>query len=237
MSFCGTLVRLVAAAGLVVGSLVATAGPAEAACTIPVSGPTKWVIDGTDTYYKYTAKSSCSRIDSWDVDANVYGPNSTYKDYDWFYAYDSRPSSKIGVDDWTKPGKYTFGSKQWYAYDSDYNDVYVSGMPTPVVYAKYASRAWIAGTRSGSKVKLSGSIKRYCGSCVDGWDEGYTKRTGTVLLQRKRYDNKSWYTFKTLYNVSGTWSHTTARANKHYFRAIVKENSTSWSDPSNKVYR
>lgn len=237
MSLRGALASLLAGTGLVVGSLVVTAAPAQASCTIPVSGPTKWSIDGTDSYYKYTARPSCGGIDSWDATANVYGPNSTYKDYDYFDGFNGSPSSTIGVYDWTKPGKYIFGSKQWDAYDADFNDVYVSSMPTPAVYAKYASRAQIAGTRSGSRVKLSGSIKRYCEACINGWDEGYTKRTGNVKLQRKRYANGSWYTFKTLYGVSGTWKYTTSAARKYYFRAVVNEVTSSWSDASGQIYR
>jgi hypothetical protein len=237
MSIWGRFACLIAGAALVAGSLVATAAPADAACTIAITGPKKWVIDGTDSRYRYTGNPSCDEIDSWDASANLYGPNSTYRDFDFIWVGNGYRSQRILVDDYTKPGAYVFGSKDFAAWDQDYDRVRVSGMPTPTVRAKYASRARVSGTRSGSRVRLTGTIKRYCGSCIRGYDEGYTKRSGKVLLQRKRYDDGRWSTFKTLRKVDGRWSHTARFANRQYFRAVVTEIGHSWSASSNKVRR
>ncbi|MBO0812319.1 MAG: hypothetical protein J2P23_09780 [Microlunatus sp.] len=211
------------------------AGPAATSgqCQINITGSTRWVIDGSDTDYNYTAKPTCNASD-WDVNANIYGPNSTYKDYWFFWAYKGSSRDYVTVDDYTKPGKYIFGSKRVSAYDSNYRSIRFV-VTTPTIYARYRSTASISGTRNANRrVKLSGKIRRYRG----GFNDDYVLRPGAVLIQRKGRPSGTFRTVKTLRGTNGNYSWMSGRTNsKQYYRVVMRQNATVWQATSNTIYR
>jgi len=221
---------LLASPVLATGAIAATTQPAEASsCKISLSGlPTKVTIDSTDKRYWIRATASgCSQLNRSDSDAyaDAYGPNTTRKrTYDLIDAGFKKSSHiTLGSSDYTA-GKYVVRDDGSGIYDNDYDDLHYTWVTKSFV-AKYRSYTSLSAKRSGKKVTVHGTVKRYS----PDWYE-YVPHKRPVKVQR--YTAGAWHTIKTVTSSGGRYSYST-KTSKHYkYRAVIAETAKALGSTS-----
>lgn len=224
-------IAITAAAGLV--GAHSTPAAATAACTLKGSLPSKVVINKSNVTFYSTlrgsgnCKPSGGEFDG--ADAYLDGPNGTEDIPMWdsigqtyrfdFYAYEGHP------------GTYTLRDGEAFIWTADYDAVPVYWTSTKTSI-RYGSKASVATTRSGRRVTISGTAKRYTTY------EGYKPYKTTVYLQRRTKSSKTYKAYKTLKtNASGKVSYSYNNRARYYYRLVIKDTAGVWGATTPGSYR
>ncbi|SDS44443.1 hypothetical protein [Microlunatus soli] len=205
---------------------------AAASCHISVSGlPTKVSIDGNTRVYSFRgSKSGCSSLDSEYsyVTASIVGPNSSTRVQDSYVmaGFDSNEKYYLFSDEW-RAGSYKVVDGGSTVVNDDYDDLSYTWNVKSMA-AKYDANISLSASRSGSKVKISGAVKRYSPAA---WD--YVNQNRYVYIQR--YSGGTWKNLKVVKSPSGRYSYTYSTKSSYKYRAKLAEKSDTWASTSRTV--
>lgn len=224
-------IAVTAAAGFV--GAQTTQAAATSACTLKASLPSKVVINKSNVtfYSKLSGSGNCKPSGGEFDGADAYfdGPNGTENFPMWdrigqayrfdFYAYEGHP------------GTYTLRDGEAMIWTADYDEVPVHWTSTKTSI-RYASKISLATKRSGRKVTISGTAKKYTAY------EGYKAYKTTVYLQRRAKGSKAYKAYKTLKtNSSGKVSYSYNNKKRYHYRLVIKNAAGVWGATTPGSYR
>lgn len=218
------LLSALAFVGLIASGLAITTAPAAATtdCQVSISGlPSKITIDSGNRRYWVTGWSKGCNLDTdnSDISADIAGPNTLRDRIDYIWTdFDGQDHITLYTSDY-KAGKYTVVDSSSFIEDGDYNDLHYTWVQKTFV-AKYRTYTSLSAKRSGSSVKLSGTVKRY----NPDW-YGYVAYKQPVSIQR--HTGGTWHTIKTVSSTGGKYSYTYKTSGKYSYRAKIAETSTT----------
>lgn len=230
-AIAGTAIAVMTAAGLVASST--DTASATSSCTLKGSLPSKVVINKSNvTFYStLSGTGNCrpSGGEFYGADAYFDGPNGTEDFPMWdsvgqryrfdFYAFEGHP------------GTYRLQDGEALIWTADYDEVPVYWTSTRTSI-RYGSKVSVATARSGRKVTISGTAKKYTAY------EGYKAYKTTVYLQRRTRSSKTYKAYKTLKSSSsGRISYSYNNKAKYYYRLVIKDASGVWGTSSAGSYR
>lgn len=230
-----TIAGVAIATTAAIGIVASTTDPAAAvsSCTLKGSLPSKVVINKSNVTFYSTLSGSgnCKPVGGEFADASAYfdGPDGTAD-----YAFWDAVGDKYRFDIWAwqgHPGTYALRDGDALIWDADYNDVPIRWTTTKTVI-RYASLLSVATQRSGRKVTISGTAKKYTAF------DGYGAYKTTVYLQRRAKSTKTYRTIKTLKSSSsGKISYSYSTTSRYFYRLVIKDSSSVWGATSARSYR
>jgi hypothetical protein len=215
--------RLAVVAALAIGAIPFIGQPpASAACpTLQINLPAKVSIDREFKQVNVPLVSSCG---AQYAASDLYGPGG----FENIFIYDPAYNGKLDYwdvyDYMIKPGQYYL--RDGHAYDASYNDLPVASDTTTV---KYASGLSIATDRSGSKVKVTISARRY-----DGSANKMMPRSGVTVGIRERVPGTTAWKIRSYLKTpaSGTASVTLSSPSTRDFQAWFGATGSFWDATS-----
>ena len=218
---------LLAATGLLATTLVTAAAPATAAGTCSAYVPSRISVGQYFKSYRINEGPNCASAGvvyaSWD------GVHPTQGQQD-ILIFNGTRSTDWDVYDWNVPlGRWTW--RPGLAYDSSYDDVYQYTTYTDVRLASYGR---VTATRSGSKVNIKTTARRYW--TTESRFIGWAGARGQI--QWRTPGSSTWHGLKDVYsNSAGAYSYTYSTTASRDYRVVLNPVSTIWGSTSPSVRR
>lgn len=222
------LFSLFAAAGLAATGIVATAPAASAAPSCSLYVASKFSIG--QPYRAITVKEgpNCAVAPAV-VDAAWLAYHPAQGVVNGAIFEDGARSETVDLYSSVPLGKWTW--RPQYAYDTADNPVFQYTTYTDVRLASYGR---VVATRTGSKVNLKTTARRYWA----GGDQFINWSGARGQLQYRVNGGTVWHPLKDVYSTtSGTYSYTYTIANTRDYRVVLNPVSTIWESTSPTVHK
>lgn len=221
------LFSLFAAAGLAATGIVATAPAASAAPSCSLYVASKFSIG--QPYRAITVKEGPNCIDAGVTDAAWFAYHPTQGLVEGAVFQNSARSDVVDLYSSMPLGKWTWRPDG--AFRADFSEVFQYTTYTDVRLASYGR---VVATRTGSKVNLKTTARRYWA----GGDQFINWSGARGQLQYRVNGGTVWHPLKDVYSTtSGTYSYTYTIANTRDYRVVLNPVSTIWESTSPTVHK